>query len=196
MKALFKPVTTEQDQRALATLADEIWHEYWPALIGAAQTDYMVEQFQSLEAIQRDMREHAYEYWFIYAGAEELSGGLKDAGNPDDAGSADPACDGRLVGYTGGHVEVDTNRFFISKIYLLAQERGRGFARQTIEFYDQLCKTRGLRAMYLTVNKHNDLGVRAYLGTGFEIIDAVETDIGNGFIMDDYIMERAVEAAK
>ena len=46
--------------------------------------------------------------------------------------------------------------------------------------------------MYLTVNKHNELGVRAYNGTGFEVIDAVETDIGEGFIMDDYIMERPV----
>ena len=48
-------------------------------------------------------------------------------------------------------------------------------------------------AMYLTVNKHNDLGIRAYLGKGFETIDAVETDIGNGFVMDDFIMEKRVE---
>ena len=46
--------------------------------------------------------------------------------------------------------------------------------------------------MYLTVNKHNDLGIRAYKAKGFETIDAVETDIGNGFIMDDYIMEKKV----
>ena len=47
--------------------------------------------------------------------------------------------------------------------------------------------------MYLTVNKRNDLGVRAYLGTGFEITDAVETDIENGFVMDDYIMEKRTD---
>lgn len=44
--------------------------------------------------------------------------------------------------------------------------------------------------MYLTVNKHNDLGTRAYKGKGFEVIDAVETNIGEGFVMDDYIMEK------
>ena len=47
--------------------------------------------------------------------------------------------------------------------------------------------------MYLTVNKGNDLGVRAYRGNGFSVIDAVETDIGQGFIMDDYIMEKCVK---
>ena len=113
MSIAFDPVRTADDRQRLAALADEIWHEYWPALIGDAQTDYMVENFQSLEAIERDMREHAYEYWFMRA---------------ED--------DGRIAGYTGG---------------------------------------------------------RAYLGKGFETIDAVETDIGNGFVMDDYIMEKHVE---
>lgn len=168
----FVPVSSDEDRARLADLADEIWHEYWPALIGPEQTDYMVENFQSLEAIERDMAEHAYEYWFLRA---------------ED--------DGRIVGYTGGHAEPETNRYFISKIYLRAEERGKGFASQAIAFYDQLARERGLDALYLTVNKHNELGVRAYLGKGFEIIDAVETDIGNGFVMDDYIMELAVPSA-
>lgn len=42
----------------------------------------MVENFQSLGAIERDLREHAYEYWFLRA---------------ED--------DGRIVGYTGGRAE-------------------------------------------------------------------------------------------
>ena len=56
MSIAFDPVRTADDRQRLAALADEIWHEYWPALIGDAQTDYMVENFQSLEAIERDMR--------------------------------------------------------------------------------------------------------------------------------------------
>lgn len=168
MSIAFIPVETSDDRAALARLADEIWHEYWPALIGEAQTDYMVERFQSLAAIERDMAEHAYEYWFLR----------------EDGGHA--------VGYTGGHVEAETNRFFISKIYLRAEERGRGFASQTVRFYEDLCRERGLSAMYLTVNKHNDLAIRAYRAKGFETVDSVETDIGDGFVMDDYIMEKKV----
>ena len=169
MKVAFMPVESSEDRARLAALADEIWHEYWPALIGEAQTDYMVDQFQSLEAIERDMRESAYEYWLLRA---------------DE--------DGRTVGYTGGHVEPETNRFFISKIYLRAEERGHGFASQTIRFYEELARARQLDALYLTVNKRNDLAIRAYVGKGFETIDSVETDIGDGFIMDDYIMEKRV----
>lgn len=197
MSVAFQPVKSAEDTEQLADLANEIWHEYWPALIGKAQTDYMVEQFQSLSAIKRDMTEHAYEYWFVVAQEED---GRSDAntGENENAGKNEADAEraaSRIVGYTGGHVEPETNRFFISKIYLRAEERGKGFASQTIRFYEDLCRTRNLHAAYLTVNKHNDLGIRAYRAKGFETIDAVETDIGNGFIMNDYIMELQVPSA-
>ncbi len=55
-----------------------------------------------------------------------------------------------------------------------------------------IARKRGLDALYLTVNKNNEMAIRAYKANGFEVIDAVETDIGEGFVMDDYIMERKV----
>ena len=173
MTASFVPVTTEVQQEQLAQLAAEIWNEYWPALIGQAQTDYMVEQFQSLSAIQRDMAraEHPYEYWFVY-----------------DA-------QGNLAGYTGGYEEPETNRFFISKIYLAAPYRGKHLASDIVAHYVELCYQRKLAAMYLTVNKGNELGIRCYKGKGFETIDAPSTDIGNGFVMDDYVMEKRMAPA-
>lgn len=181
MAVTFHQVTTPEEVEDLAKLAGKIWREYWPALIGEAQTEYMIENFQSLEAIKRDMAEHDYRYWFVVD--DELT-----------AEGADEACAPwfarGIAGYTGGHTEPETNRFFISKIYLLAGARGHGYCSRTIEHYDALCRDEGLRAMYLTVNKHNELGTRAYFAKGFEVIDSVETDIGEGFIMDDYIMEK------
>lgn len=174
MNVSFVPVKTDADRHLLAEMAAAIWGEYWPAHIGEAQTAYMVEHFQSFEAIVRDMAEHEYEYWFLVA--------TEQADSSDDLQR-------RIVGYTGGHNEPETNRFFISKIYLYEDARGHGYARRVVEFYEDLCFARGLDAMYLTVNKYNELGIRAYLGTGFDIIDSVVTDIGEGFVMDDYVMQ-------
>lgn len=176
MSITFQPIETEIQLETLAQLADEIWHEYWPAIIGASQTDYMVEKFQSLDAIKRGIAEQGYRYWFIV---------------DEDAEPEDPY--GQVKGYTGGYTEAETGRFFVSKIYLLANARGCGYCSETIAFYDQLCRAEGLRAMYLTVNKHNELGIRAYRAKGFETIESVVNDIGNGFAMDDYIMERPVD---
>ena len=173
MTTYFAPVETDEQTRELASMANAIWNEYWPAIIGQDQTSYMIERFLSHDAIAHDMTENDYEYWFVVADKDE----------PTE----------RIVGFTGGHNEPETNRFFISKIYLFAQERGKHFASDVIAFYNDLCLQRGLSAMSLTVNKDTELGVRAYQGKGFETIDAVETDIGHGFIMDDFIMERRAQ---
>lgn len=189
MALTFCPVETEEQLDELVKMADEIWHEYWPAIIGPAQTDYMVEQFQSREAIVRDMNEHAYRYWIL---REE---------------------DGHAVGYTGGATEKMTGdaahdatihhsdkmdeswpaRFFISKIYLYKQERGKHYASRVIEFYEQLCRDEGLPVMYLTVNRDNELGVRAYKGRGFQVLEAADNPIGEGFVMTDYIMAKEID---
>ena len=190
MDIAFEPVTTPVQIGELAVMAEQIWSEYWPALIGPAQTRYMIDKFQSASAIERDMGECGYRYWFLV--------------NPD----------GKRVGYTGGAAEIMTGdaqidgrilhnaviqdryerRFFISKIYLLASERGKHYASQVIRFYDELCACEGLQAMYLTVNKGNELGIRAYQGNGFDIVDKQVADIGGGFVMDDYVMAREVSS--
>lgn len=172
MSLSFIPVKTVEDQKLLADIAGEIWRGYWPSLIGEEQTEYMIEKFQSFKAIKKYMAREAYEYWFLVA-TEEDEDGLEKS----------------IVGFTGGHNDAGTNRFFISKIYLFPEARGHGYARRVVEFYEDLCFARGFDAMFLTVNKNNELGIRAYKGTGFETIDSVVSDIGHGFVMDDYVME-------
>ncbi len=187
MNLIYRSVETPAEIHALAHMADEIWHEYWPALIGDEQTDYMVDRFQSPEAIERDIRENGYVYHSI----------------EDEQGT--------LVGYTGGAIEryaspsdeganthgeaisrLFLKRFFISKIYLYEEQRGKHYASAIMEFWNDYARKNNLEGMYLTVNKGNDLGIRAYRGRGFDIIESIKADIGDGFVMDDYIMARSV----
>lgn len=188
MALTYHQVTTAEDIETLANQADEIWHEYWPALIGPGQTDYMVEQFQSVAALTRDIGENGYLYFLIYdeeGTAVGYTGGRYEDYSDDPMGKA--AC---------AHGEEMAKRYakrvFISKIYLYAAQRGKHYASRIIEFWEDKARENGLEALYLTVNKGNDLGVRAYLGRGFETIEALEADIGNGYIMDDFIMAKAV----
>lgn len=167
----FEPIGTEDQIEHLATMATEIWREYWPAIIGQEQTDYMGEKFQSFPSLSHDILDESYEYWF-----------LVDEKDDED----------RIVGYTGILVHPEDKSLFISKLYMYANERGKGYASRAVHFFEHLCETRHLERMYLTVNKHNELAIRAYKKLGFETIESVETDIGNGFIMDDYIMEKRV----
>ena len=65
MSVTFRQVERDEEVEALAHMAYHIWNEYWPAIIGQAQTDYMVEKFQSLNAFRTDIADNGYEYFFI-----------------------------------------------------------------------------------------------------------------------------------
>ena len=60
---------------------------------------------------------------------------------------------------------------------------GKALLEDCISLYPE-CK-----AIYLTVNKYNP-SYQIYRHLGVEAIDSVVTDIGEGYVMDDYIMQR------
>lgn len=147
----------------LAALADEIWHEYFKSLLAPEQIDYMVEKFQSEKALAKAIEEDGYLYFL--------------------------ACeDGALIGYCG--VRPEEERLFLSKLYLKKEYRGRGLASRLLDRAFETAKEQKKRAVYLTCNKYNKNSLEIYRAKGFRQIDAVQTEIGQGFIMDDYVMER------
>lgn len=188
MNLTYELVKSEQQIEQLAQLADEIWHEYWPDLIGKDQTDYMVDSFQSVEALSDDINHHDYFYYIV---KDENDCVVGYTGSVCEYFADDPT-NASQTKYSTKIGNQFINRLFISKIYLRKEERGKHYASDIIRFWNEFSKDHNLEGMYLTVNKGNDLGIRAYRGHNFETIDAVESDIGNGFIMDDYIMARPV----
>lgn len=153
---------TDDQLRRIASLADEIWHEYFPGLITAAQTDYMVEKYCSFTAMKEYIKNEAYEYYFIKRGGED-------------------------IGYTA--VKPDGGRLFLSKLYIKKEHRGKKYARRVLQLLTEAAAQRGFAAIWLTVNKHNDNTIAAYKALGFTVTGEGVTDIGNGFVMDDYYMQ-------
>jgi len=148
-----------EDIKELAQLASKIWHEYWPVILTPEQIDYMVEKFQSEHAIKEQITNENYTYYFI----EE---------------------DDENVGYFG--LSDKTDYVFLSKLYIYRPYRHKGLGSKAFEKIKTLSQGRKIR---LTVNKYNQNTISAYKKWGFEIVDSVVTDIGENFVMDDYIME-------
>ncbi|MDY6947315.1 MAG: GNAT family N-acetyltransferase [Pseudomonadota bacterium] len=163
------PVTTPGQVAAVAALAQQIWYEFYVPLIGRAQVDYMVGKFQNAPAVQTQI-EQGYEYFLVRQ--EHASAGSLD------------------IGYCA--VQQQPGRvMFVSKFYLHHAARGSGTGRRCMEFIEGLARGRDLRALWLTVNKGNP-SVRAYQRLGFRITEELVMDIGGGFVMDDYRMEKAL----
>jgi GNAT superfamily N-acetyltransferase len=170
----FVPVTTARQIDVVAGLAHEIWYEYYVPLIGRAQVDYMVSKFQSNGAMAGQMRE-GYEYFLVHSGGQQGLAGR----------------DGQPIGYCAVQPQPAENSLFLSKLYLLRDARGGGTGRVCMEFIEQLARRRGLNLLWLTVNKGNP-AVKAYERLGFRIAADLVMDIGGGFVMDDYRMEKSL----
>lgn len=170
MAVQYIPVITDEQIMNLAFMADTVWHEWFTGIISEEQINYMLKKFQSFAAMKRQMEE-GYEYYFLNV-------------------------NGTNVGYIGIHSEYDTGKLFLSKIYILKPFRGNRYASETFDFLEGMCQGLSLKAIYLTVNKRNTHSINVYKKRGFEIIKEQTLDIGNGFVMDDYIMERKVDIKK
>ena len=83
----------------------------------------------------------------------------------------------------------EPSRLFLSKIYLDPDLYGRGLGQTILGEIAHMARRLGLDSVYLTVNKGNARAIRAYEKFGFVRTDSVVTDIGNGFVMDDYVYE-------
>ena len=156
---------TESDQIAqVKALAFEIWHEHFTAIIGKAQVDYMLEKYQSKAAIAEQIK-NGFLYFLIES-------------------------NNSYVGYFS--VRPEEPHLLLSKFYITSKERGRGLGRSALGFIEKLAIEKGAGKISLTVNKYNSATIEAYKRLGFEIIDSMVLDIGNGFVMDDYRMEKSV----
>lgn len=160
----FVKVENDEDIRRTADLAEEIWHEHFTDIIGEAQVNYMVDKFQSYPALKEQL-ENGYEYYRII-------------------------CDGEMAGYIGVHPE--DGKLFLSKLYLHKDFRGQHLSTKAFHFLKDLCRERGLSVIWLTCNKNNDHTLDVYDHLGFRTVRSEKNDIGNGFYMDDYIMEYSV----
>jgi len=160
-------VQTSDDIRTVSKLAREIWTDHFTPIIGKPQVEYMLEKFQSSESIQNQISE-GFEYYL--------------ARNENEC-----------VGYTALVTDLVDRKMMISKLYTLSEVRCTGVGTALLSHTENICSSRNISRLWLTVNKYNYGAISWYKHRGFVVTDAVKTDIGGGFYMDDYLMEKVLE---
>jgi len=156
--------TTHPELKAIEALANTIWNEHYPPIIGKAQVDYMLDKFQSFRAMNEQIAD-GYEYYSFFDGYD-------------------------LIGYLA--IQPRDGHLFLSKVYVLKEQRGNGFGKRAIAFCEQRASELGFDTIQLTVNKYNNATIAAYERSGFKKMRPAVFDIGAGYIMDDFVMEKQV----
>jgi ribosomal protein S18 acetylase RimI-like enzyme len=162
----------EGDIDLLRSLAAAIWREYYPAIISPAQVEYMLDLMYSAEVIRAEM-------------ARGVTWELVTAASVPEAGRTG----GDAVGYLSFSLDPGARSVTLHKLYLLPRLHGRGIGRQMLDHVREATRVLGAQVVRLTVNRRNTRAIRAYERTGFRIAGAIVSDIGGGFVMDDYVME-------
>jgi ribosomal protein S18 acetylase RimI-like enzyme len=161
----FEEVFTIEQIGRVVQIAHIVWPEHYTPIIGQAQVEYMLGNFHSPQAIESEIRNQLTHYYLIY--------------NAD-----------ALVGYTA--IRLNDSHVFLSKVYILSSARGHGLGRVTLTYIEGIAKAHDLNKIRLTVNRHNINSIGAYKKMGFTITGKICTDIGEGYLMDDYQMELAL----
>jgi RimJ/RimL family protein N-acetyltransferase len=159
------PAVAKADLVRLESLACEIWREHYPPIIGSAQVEYMLEKFQSQAAMAAQMRT-GVEYYLFRDQTDQAFGYMALQPQPTE--------------------------LFLSKLYVSAARRGEGHARQALAYACLRARALSLPRVTLTVNKRNLAALAAYAKLGFSQTGEMVTDIGHGYFMDDYRLEKMI----
>ena len=159
-------IETDKQIKEVSLLAKEIWNEYSIRFISQEQIDYMLEKFQSEQAIKEQINFQKYSYYFLEEDEENF-------------------------GYFA--VQKQKENLFLSKIYIKKEFRGKGYARKAfVNAIIPIAKELEIPKITLTVNKYNFVAIMVYEKLGFDRIGSKEINIGNDYIMDDYLYEYTI----
>lgn len=147
-------------------LAYAIWPSAYAEILSKAQLVYMLGRFYNLNALQQQAQ-NGQQFYLAQNVQEEY------------------------VGFVAYEINCEPNKTKIHKIYVLPETQGSGVGKQLFEFVKSRAEENQQKAIFLNVNKYNK-AQDFYIKLGFKITKEEVIDIGNNYIMDDYVMELAL----
>lgn len=153
---------TADDIPLIRELCFKVWPQTYASIVSPEQIDYMLDKMYSVASLQKQMASGS-QFIFVY-----------DESEP--------------VGFAS-YLEKAPSVFKLDKIYVLLSQQGKGTGRFVINYIVDEIKQKGATALQLQVNRYNK-AKSFYEKLGFVVIDEKDFDIGSGFFMNDYVMEK------
>ena len=166
MDIQISPVISD-DVDDLAVLARIVWQDTYSTIITQAQIDFMFEPRYNPARLREELS--MPDIWWDKA-----------------------VVDGELVAFTSTFLTSAPGEMKLDKIYVDPARQRLGLGGRLIEHVSRRAVGLGCDALILAVNKRNERAVAAYRKHGFVVREAARVDIGNDFVMDDFIMSKSL----
>ncbi|HWR76498.1 MAG TPA: GNAT family N-acetyltransferase [Thiobacillus sp.] len=154
---------TAADVDAVSALARTVWQATYPPLISQAQIDAMLADRYAPQRIRDQLDDPRHAWWVAKQ-------------------------DHALTGLA--HAIRDETGCKLDKLYVHSAQQRRGIGAALVRAVEGWARRQQARHLWLQVNRGNTQAIRAYEKYGFQIVASRVFDIGNGFVMDDHVMER------
>ena len=151
------------DIPVIIDLTKKIWPVAYGEILSKSQLDYMIDKFYNEPAL-RELVQKGHVFYLAQ----------------DD--------NDNYVGFVSYEINSEPNKTKIHKIYVLPETQGTGLGRQFFELVKEKAIENHQNAIFLNVNKYNN-AIHFYTKLGFVKVKDEVIDIGNGYVMDDYVME-------
>lgn len=149
------------DLATIRNIAADTWPLAYGHIISAEQIAYMLDMMYSDASLQEQM-EKGHRFYLAIQQKQPI--GFASVSNEGINGSK------------------------LNKLYILPNVQKTGAGKALLQQAIDFARQQGARRLFLQVNKHNN-AKNFYEKMGFSICEEIILDIGNGYFMDDYIME-------
>ncbi|QEC66031.1 GNAT family N-acetyltransferase [Panacibacter ginsenosidivorans] len=151
----------ERDIPLIQQLTYAVWPQTYKTILTQEQIEYMLNMMYSTSALSKQINEG---HQFIFVQEENKSVAFAS------------------YGYYKPSI------YKLHKIYALPDQQGKGIGRFIVNYVLSQIKPLGARGLQLNVNRYNK-AKGFYEKLGFKVIAEEDIDIGNGYLMNDYVME-------
>ncbi len=161
-----RALKTPEELQIVRDIAERIWPETFREILSSEQLTYMMRMMYAPEVMEKELA-NGYHFDVL-------------------------VIDGAPAGYVS-YARYDVPETAkLHKIYLLSQFHRHGYGSWMLQHVIDRCREAGFRYLRLNVNKHNVRARASYLRNGFTDLESVKIDIGNGFYMDDFVMQKVL----
>lgn len=157
---------TIKDIPTIQKISNIVWPITFGEILSKEQIEYMMEMMYSDESLTKQMTNDDHHY--ILAKENE-----------------------EYIGYLSYQTNIDNRYCKIHKLYVLPTGQGKGIGRKFIEYVKQIAITEKDQYLRLHVNRYNH-ALEFYKHLGFSVAFTEDIDIGNNFLMEDYVLEMKI----
>lgn len=154
-----------QDLNIIRNLALEIWPICYKNILQTDQIEFMLQKFYAVESLENLFKKN-HDFIIIYQNQV-------------------------AVGFASFELNALRQKTKLHKIYVLPQNWGNNCGFNLLKWIENESKLNNQTHVFLNVNKNNN-AIGFYQKNNFEIILEEVIQIGNGFVMDDYVMEKVL----